>query len=192
VSCYYPANQTQELFGSLKNIADTARDNHLQLARDIQERTSHYQQVRSGRPKNRFNVKRTAVGQTLVQRYGLIVTETEKQVTVPPQNPATPAQIAAALYRGSCEKWPTAHFTVSDEVADQLIKMTVQDNRSDVVSFDNIAQNGRLLTAQKSHERQTQEPERTIVMQEQQGFDNESGHQIDDFVDDKPGGPSLG
>jgi hypothetical protein len=29
-------------------------------------------------------------------------------------------------------------------------------------------------------------------MQEQQGFDNESGHQIDDFVDDKPGGPSLG
>jgi hypothetical protein len=41
-------------------------------------------------------VKRTAVGQTLVQRYGLIVTETEKQVPVPPQNPATPAQIAAA------------------------------------------------------------------------------------------------
>jgi hypothetical protein len=96
VSCYYPANQIQELFGSLKNIADTARDNHLQLARDIQERTSHYQHVRSGRPKNRFNVKRTEVGQTLVQRYGLIVTETEKQVTVPPQNPATPAQIAAA------------------------------------------------------------------------------------------------
>jgi len=192
VSCYYPANQIQELFGSLKNIADTARDNHLQLARDTQERTSHYQHVRLGRPKNGNSVKRTAIGQTLVQRYGLIVTETEKQVTVPPQNPATPAQIAAALYRSSREKWLTAHFTVSDEVADHLIKMTVQDNRSDVVSFDNIAQNGRLLTAQKSHERQTQEPERTIVMQEQQGFDNESGHQIDDFVDDKPGGPSLG
>jgi hypothetical protein len=29
-------------------------------------------------------------------------------------------------------------------------------------------------------------------MQEQQGFDNENGHQIDDFFDDKPGGPSLG
>ena len=186
---YYPVNQIQELFGSLKNTADTSRDNHLQLARDIQERTRHYQHVRSERPKNGNNVKRAAIGQTLVQRYGLIVTETEKQVTVPLQNPATPAQIAAALYRSSREKWPTAHFTVSDEVADRLIEMAVQDGRSDVVSFDNIAQNGRLLTAQKLHESENQEPKkaRLTTTKPQRAWDI-GNDQLDDW-DDSPSGP---
>jgi len=186
---YYLESQVQELFGGLKNIADTERDNHLRLAKDIQDRTRDYQHVRETRSQNLQSAKRSAVGQALVQRYGLIVTETDKQVTVPPQNPSTPAQIAAALYRSSREKWPTAHFTVNDEVANQLIKMTVQDNRSDVVSFDNIAQSGRLLTAQKLHESENQEPKkaRLTTTEPRRAWDIGNA-QLDDW-DDSPSGP---
>jgi len=45
-----------------------------------------------------------AVGEMLTTRYGITVSETGNRISVPPQRPATSAQVAAALYRTSREK----------------------------------------------------------------------------------------
>lgn len=85
------------------------------------------------------------------QRYGLIVKETDSRISIPPQHPASPRQIAAALYRGGREKnWKGMHVSnVSHETAKVIMKMASKDGILDTLSFNNPQQQRQLKQAQK-------------------------------------------
>ena len=154
---YYPVRQVHQLVGGFRSENDRLAEQKRRLDSEVRKRVKGYHLAREQRPNDTHSAKFAAVGQTLSERYGVILAETDKQVTAPPQKPATPAQIAAALYRTSREKWPTAHFTVSDQVAEKIAVMAAQDGRGDAVSFDSIPQNAMLIKAVREAERASQQ-----------------------------------
>jgi hypothetical protein len=185
---FYTPQQMRRYAGRAKTQLDEANRERRKLAHNVREKTKDYQHA-TQKPQERHTSGLEAVGGVLVQRYGLMVTETASRVSVPPQEPASPAQIAAALYRSSREKnWPKIHFSVSDQVAEKLTQMAVADGIADTVTFDSMAQRIRLVEAQRAHERQelTAPQVRTPENPTSQPLD------LDDDLDDGPSGPSMG
>ena len=185
---FYTPKQMREYAGKAKAQVDEADRERRKLARNVREKTKDYQHA-TQQPRERHASGLEAVGGVLVQRYGLMVTETPSRVSVPPQKPASPAQIAAALYRSSREKnWPKIYFSVSDQVAEKLTQMAVEDGIADTVTFDSMTQRMRLFEAQRAHKRQTlAEPQAPAPEKPtNQPLD------LDDDLDDSPSGPSMG
>jgi hypothetical protein len=185
---FYTPQQMRRYAGKAKAQVDKSDQERRKLAHNVRENTKAYQHA-TQQPQERHTSGLEAVGGVLVQRYGLMVTETASRVSVPPQEPASPAQIAAALYRSSREKnWPKIHFSVSDQVAEKLTQMAVADGIADTVTFDSMAQRIRLVEAQRAHERQelTAPQVRTPENPTSQPLD------LDDDLDDGPSGPSMG
>jgi hypothetical protein len=185
---FYTPQQMRRYAGKAKAQVDKSDQERRKLAHNVRENTKAYQHA-TQQPQERHTSGLEAVGGVLVQRYGLMVTETASRVSVPPQEPASPAQIAAALYRSSREKnWPKIHFSVFDQVAEKLTQMAVADGIADTVTFDSMAQRIRLVEAQRAHERQelTAPQVRTPENPTSQPLD------LDDDLDDGPSGPSMG
>jgi hypothetical protein len=185
---FYTPQQMRRYAGKAKAQVDKSDQERRKLAHNVRENTKAYQHA-TQQPQERHTSGLEAVGGVLVQRYGLIVTETASRVSVPPQEPASPAQIAAALYRSSREKnWPKIHFSVSDQVAEKLTQMAVADGIADTVTFGSMNQRIRLVEAQRAHERQelTAPQVRTPENPTSQPLD------LDDDLDDGPSGPSMG
>jgi len=146
---YYDVPQVQEIIGSLKSAAQTAQERHMRLAREVKERTEGYQYVQQEPCQSSDRARLDAIGGMLVERDGLRITDTEKQVTVPPQELVTSNQIASVLYRESFKKWSTAHFTVTDEVAEKIVIIALEDGRTGVISFSDQGQCDHLERAIK-------------------------------------------
>jgi hypothetical protein len=185
---FYTPQQMRRYAGKAKAQVDKSDQERRKLAHNVRENTKAYQHA-TQQPQERHTSGLEAVGGVLVQRYGLIVTETASRVSVPPQEPASPAQIAVALYRSSREKnWPKIHFSVFDQVAEKLVQMAVADGIADTVTFGSMSQRIRLVEAQRAHERQelaapqVRKPENSTS----QPLD------LDDDLDDGPSGPSMG
>lgn len=185
---FYTPQQMRGYAGKAKAQVDKSDQERRKLARNVRERTKDYQHA-TQQPRERHASGLEAVGGVLVQRYGLMVTETASRVSVPPQKPGSPAQIAAALYRSSREKnWPKIHFSVSDQVAEKLAQMAVADGIADTVTFDSMTQRIRLFEAQRAHNRQTlAEPQAPAPEKP-----TKPAPTLDDDLDDGPSGPGMG
>lgn len=185
---FYTPQQMRGYAGKAKAQVNKSDQERRKLARNVRERTKDYQHA-TQQPRERHTSGLEAVGGVLVRRYGLMVTETASRVSVPPQKPASPAQITAALYRSSREKnWPTIHFSVSDQVAEKLTQMAVADGIADTVTFDDMGQRIRLLEAQKAHKRQTLAESQAPAP----GKPTNQPLDLDDDLDDGPSGPGAG
>lgn len=72
-------------------------------------------------------------------RYSVIVQRTPELVRVPPQAEKTPRQIASALYRVSRDNFGSSNITFrisSDEIAQQIIAMAIEDDAVMSISFN--------------------------------------------------------
>ena len=186
---FYTPQQMRGYAGKAQAQVDKTEKKHRQLSHDVRQKTKNYQHG-TEQPQERHASGLEAVGGVLVQRYGLIVTETATRVSVPPQRPASAAQIGAALYRSTREKnWQKIHFSVTDKVAEKIIQMAVQDGITGKVEFDQLPQRIRLFEAQKAHEREsqpaqtkgTQQPRKSPVLDD-----------LDDQDSVLPRGPGAG
>lgn len=186
---FYTPQQMQEYAGKAKARVDKSDQERRRLIRTVRERTKDYQHATQQHQEHHTSGLE-AVGGVLVQRYGIMVTETASRVSVPPQEPTSPAQIAAALYRSSREKnWPETNFSVSNQVAEKLIQMAVADGIADTVTFDSMEQRVRLVEAQKAHKRQAQAKTQAPKSGEPTSYNLTL--EPDDDLDDGPSGPSM-
>lgn len=186
---FYTPQQMRGYAGKAKAQVDESERERRKLAQDVRERTKEYQHA-TQKPQERHASGLEAVGGVLVQRYGLMVTETALRVSVPPQKPASAAQVAAALYRSAREKnWTEIHFSVSDQVAEKLVQMAVADGISDTVTFDSMSQRIRLAEAQRAYKRQSLAESQTPTPTEPTKY----SPLLDDHdLDEGPSGPSMG
>lgn len=155
---YFTPVQMRDFAGKKQAEIDRSQTRHRKLADTVRTKTKRFQHA-TREKRDRTESSLEAVGGILVSRYGLMVTETEKRVSVAPQSPASASQIAAALYRSSREKgWEKIHFAVMDNVAEKLIRMAVDDGMADNVTFATPAHNLQLLKAKHEHSRQQAQP----------------------------------
>jgi len=198
---FYTPQQMRGYAGKAKAQVDEADRERRKLARNVRERTKDYQHA-TQQPRERHASGLEAVGGVLVQRYGIMVTETASRVSVPPQKPASAAQIGAALYRAARDKnWETTHFSVSRPVAEKIIEMAVADGRSEAITFNDMGQRLRLFEEAKKAAREASEAAQAAKSENDQGdgkTDLEREHERrqappegPDF-DDEPSGPGMG
>lgn len=195
---YYSQQQMRDYAGQAKIALDNLDSRHKRLSGDIKQKTKRYQHV-TEKPAKAAKSGMEAVGQVLVQRYGIMVAETPQRVSVPPQKPVSAAQIGAALYRASRDKgWETAHFSVSGTVAEKIIEMAVSDGRTEAVTFNDMGQRLRLLEEAKKAAREaavapnaaeTQENGKTRLETE---FEKRQAPIERPDFDDEPNGPGMG
>lgn len=198
---YYTQQQMREHDAKLSAELDATNKRLNRLNADVEKKITGYQHA-TDQEKHPKTLGFQALGGELVVRYGLVINETPKRISVPPQKPASAAQVAAALYRASRDKnWQKTHFNVSDEVAEKIIDMAITDGRSENVAFYNLKQRIRLFEETKKATREASEAAQAAKTGDDQG-DEKTGLQADferrqgpmdgpDFDDDH-GGPSLG
>jgi len=188
---FYTPQQMRGYAGKAEAEVTRADRERRDLEKKVAKRTRQYQHA-TPQWQDRHTSGLAAVGGMLVQRYGLIVNETPERVSVPPQKPASVAQIAAALYRSSREKgWPKIHFSATDKVAERLIRMAVEDGIADTISFDDFSQALALGDAIRAHKRQS------MALAEAQTPTPTEPTKYSPFLDDEdldegPSGPSMG
>jgi len=150
------AYHTPEQMGYVVGAAADAEKRHKKLSDRVTKKIRAYQHA-TKTPAPIAKAGLAAVGEMLTTRYGITVSETGNRISVPPQRPATSAQVAAALYRTSREKkWPKIYFNVTDNVAAHITKMAVADGLAEGIEFADMAQRMRLFEAVKRHEREQQ------------------------------------
>lgn len=200
---FYTPEQMRGYAGKAKAALDALGGRHERLSNNVEQKIKHYQHATETR-KNLETAGFEALGGELVVRYGLVVNETPKRVSVPPQKPASAAQIGAALYRASRDKsWKKTHFSVSDEVCQEILKMAYVDKRLNEVAFSSPEQQRGLETArkfardeaeaaQRAAEQANQDNDKTGLQQEFEQQNQESEGLDFDDLDDEPSGPGMG
>ena len=147
---FYTQKQMREYAGNAKAALDDEKATNRKLNVDISNKTKGYQHATT-KPVQPQKSGLEALGGVLVERYGVMVNETPERVSVPPQKPATDAQVGAALYRASRDAgWEKTHFSVNNRVAEKILAMAAADNRLAAISFDQPAQQRVLQDARKT------------------------------------------
>lgn len=147
---FYTQKQMREYAGNAKAVLNDEKATNKKLNVEINNKTKGYQHA-TKRAAMSQKSGLEALGGVLVERYGVMVNETPERVSVPPQKPATDAQIGAALYRASRDAgWEKANFSVNNRVAEKILAMAKADRRLDAISFDKPTQQRVLVNARKA------------------------------------------
>jgi uncharacterized membrane-anchored protein YhcB (DUF1043 family) len=189
---YYTPKQVRQYTGKLAAQLDEEKSANKKLNVEINNKTKGYQHAtkRVALPQQSGL---EALGGVLVERYGVMVNETPERVSVPPQKPATDAQIGAALYRASRDAgWEKTHFSVNNRVAEKILGMAKADGRLDAISFDKPAQQRVLQDARKTAERAVEETQANGKTSLEIEFERRQRPPEGPDFDDDHGGPSLG
>ena len=158
---YYPVKDMELWFGDVVRRANKARDAEkeaLERASEAETRVDRLQKAIEpllldtatvGRPTE-MQVTRIASKADFETYYSVIVQRTAEMVRVPPQKDKSPKQIAAALYRSSRENFDPKgiQFRVSsDEIAQEVIRMAIEDDHVMNVSFQDLNHQAMLQEA---------------------------------------------
>lgn len=189
---FYTQKQMREYAGNAKAVLNDEKATNKKLSVDINKKTKDYQHAtkRVALPQQSGL---EALGGVLVERYGVMVNETPERVSVPPQKPATDAQVGAALYRASRDAgWEKTHFSVNNRVAEKILAMAAADNRLDAISFDQPAQQRVLVDARKAAERAVEETQGNGKTSLEIEFERRQRPPEGPDFDDEPSGPGMG
>lgn len=158
---YYPAKDMDLWFGGVVERAQKARDAEKEAQERATEAETRVDRLQNaiepllldtatvGRPTE-TQITRIAAKADFETYYSVIVQRTAEMVRVPPQKEKSPKQIAAALYRSSRENFDprSIQFRVSsDEVAQEVIRMAIEDDHVMNVSFQDLRHQAMLQEA---------------------------------------------
>jgi len=158
---YIPAEDINLWFGGVverANLSKKKEKEALERATEAETRVDRLQQAIEpllldtatvGRP-TQTQITRIAAKAEFETYYSVIVQRTSEMVRVPPQKDKSSKQVAAALYRSSRENFDpkSIQFRVSsDEIAEEVIRMAIEDDHVMNVSFQDLNHQSMLQEA---------------------------------------------
>jgi hypothetical protein len=158
---YIPADDINLWFGGVVERAKRSKQKEkdaLERANDAETRVERYEEdlkplllntaTTDNLTKNKMT--RIAAKADFETYYSVIVQRTTEQVRVPPQKEKSHKQIAAALYHSSRDNFDpkSIQFRVAnDQVAEEIIRMAIEDDHVMNVSFQDLRHQGMLQEA---------------------------------------------